>query len=474
MRSFFAVFFIVLTLLQPIDTPAQKTETPPIAASTPSHWQIETGFTQDPLTDTQWWKKFNDPILDSLITLGLERNYNLAIAARRIEIARQSLRTARSAYFPSVSLSAGWSKMRNSGNTTRMHEPATTDDYFSVGLNASWEIDLFGKITARTRQSKANLKATRAETAGVMVSLCGEIATAYIQLRMYQDELTVARGQLKSQNHVLKAAQARHDAGLASKLDVAQAAVITHSTEAAIPQLESSVASALNSLALLVGVFPDSLPALNDTATSHNLDIKHIIGTGVPLDLLRRRPDIAEAEFNVASAAAALGIAKKDYLPSLSISGSIGLASHNIKDIGKKESFTWSVAPTLSWNLFDGFARRATVASAREQLQINVDSYNLALLTAVEEVNNAMAAYTSSLQAIDSYKQVYDDSREAFTLAFDLYRDGLSAFTNVADAQVSLLEYADRMVTARADAARALVTLYRALGGGWDIASINE
>ena len=167
-------------------------------------------------------------------------------------------------------------------------------------------------------------------------------------------------------------------------------------------------------------------------------------------------------------------MAKKDYLPSLTIEGSIGFASHSLKDFGKKESLQWSVAPTLSWNIFDGFARRAAVITARENMQNSVDSYNLTLLSAVQEVNDAMASYTSSLRAIDSYTRVVDDAREAFTLAFDLYRDGLSDFTNVADAQISLLQYADRLVTARADAALALVTLYRALGGGWDIDSIYD
>lgn len=474
MRLIFPTLFLAAILTQPLHAARPEITQETIAASTPSQWQNETGYSQNPLDDTAWWKKFNDPILDSLIASGLERNFNLAMATRRIEIARQKLRSIKSAYYPTVGMTAGWSKMRNSGNTTREHLPATSGDYFSAGLNASWEIDLFGKITARVRQSKSQLKATRAETAGVMVSLCAEIADAYINLRMYQDELTVAREHLSSQNHVFKAVVARHEAGLASKLDVAQAAAIVHSTEAMIPQLESGVASAINSLALLTGRFPDEMNALNDTLSSHPLEIRQIVSCGAPLDLLRRRPDIAEAEFNLSAAASAIGIAKKEYLPSLSITGSIGFDAHNLKDIGKKESLAWNVAPTLSWTVFDGMARRATVVSAREQFQVSVDAYNLALLTAVEEVSDAMTAYSTTIAAIDSYRKVVEDSREAFTLSFDLYRDGLSSFTNVADAQISLLQYADRLVTSRADAATALVSLYRALGGGWDVSSIER
>lgn len=234
MRLLFPTFFIAVLFSQPLHAAKPEITQETIAASTPSQWQNETGYSQNPLDDTSWWKKFNDPILDSLIASGLERNFNLAMATRRIEIARQTLRSTKSAYYPTVGMTAGWNKMRNSGNTTREHMPATSGDYFTAGLNASWEIDLFGKITARVRQSKSQLKATRAETAGVMVSLCAEIADAYINLRMYQDELTVAREHLASQNHVFKAVMARHEAGLASKLDVAQAAAIVHSTEAMI------------------------------------------------------------------------------------------------------------------------------------------------------------------------------------------------------------------------------------------------
>lgn len=474
MKTTLTVSILLLAVLFPTVPAAQQTGLFGIAADTPSRWQSETGFTQEPLKDTLWWKKFNDPLLDSLISLGLERNYNLAMAARRIEIARQTLHSAQSTYYPSVNLSAGWNKIRNSSVTSSRGVPETTMDYFSGSVSASWEIDLFGKIRATVKQSKEALKATRAETAGVMVSLCSEIATAYIRLRMYQNELTVAKEQLSSQNRVFDAAKSRHEAGLASKLDVAQAAVIAHSTEAMIPGLEANVESSLNSLAMLTGGFPGSLTALTDTAAYHHLDFQQIVSVGVPLDLLRRRPDLAQAEFTIASSAAALGMAKKDYLPSLTIEGSIGFASHSLKDFGKKESLQWSVAPTLNWNIFDGFARRAAVITARENMQNSVDSYNLTLLSAVQEVNDAMASYTSSLRAIDSYTRVVDDAREAFTLAFDLYRDGLSDFTNVADAQISLLQYADRLVTARADAALALVTLYRALGGGWDIDSIYD
>ncbi len=335
-------------------------------------------------------------------------------------------------------------------------------------------MNLFGKITSRIKQSKESLKATRAETAGVMVSLCGEIASAYIQLRMYQDELTVAKEQLKSQNHVYDAAKSRHEAGLASKLDVAQAAVIAHSTEAMIPGLEANVESALNSLSTLVGDFPGALTALSDTVAYHRLDLRQIVPVGVPLDLLRRRPDLAEAEFTVASSAAALGMAKKDYLPSLTIDGSIGFASHSLKDFGKNESLQWSVAPTLSWTVSTGSPVVRAVITARENMQNSVDSYNLTLLSAVQErkrCDGLLYLFTAGHRLL---LKGCGRSREAFTLAFDLYRDGLFRFHGCGRCTDFPLQYADRLVTARADAALALVTLYRALGGGWDIDSIND
>lgn len=439
--------------------------------SIPSQWNYDAQYTQTLPSEDQWWKSLSDPLLDSLISHGIDNNFNIAIAARRINIARQTIRNAKAAYYPTLGISAGWISSRNSGNTTSTSMPHTDLNYFSTGIDMAWQIDLFGKITSKVRQGKAQWLATQAEYAATMVSICGDIASAYIRLRTLQTELAVAQQHLESQCKVLKIAEARHEAGLASKLDVAQAATIYYSTEASIPELESSIKTSINAISILIGEYPE-------TITSKLVPIKpipeyrQIVGIGIPLDLLRRRPDIVQAEYSLAAAAAAVGIAKKDFLPSLTIEGSIGVASHSIDKIFDSNSFTYSIAPKLSWTIFDGMARNASLVTARENMQVSIDQYNLALMTAVQEVDNTMVSYKYLLRSIDYLQNVVAQAKEAFDLSIDLYKQGLTDFTDVADAQISYLQYSDQLAVEKGNAAVALIKLYEALGGGWDISEL--
>ncbi|MDE6041873.1 MAG: TolC family protein, partial [Muribaculaceae bacterium] len=182
---------------------------------------------------------------------------------------------------------------------------------------------------------------------------------------------------------------------------------------------------------------------------------------------LRRRPDIIEAENNIEVAAGSLGIAKRDYLPSLSIEASVGTQAHRFGDLFTGPSFTYTVAPTLSWTIFSGFGRNAAMAEAKQNLELQIDNYNLTVLTAVEEVRNALCKYTATLKYIDAIKEVVHSSQESVNLSLDLYKQGLSNFTNVVDAQLNLLSYQNTLISARGDALTALVDLYKALGGGW-------
>ncbi len=421
----------------------------------PDNWiysGIETSQVPD---DRDWWTSFDDPTLDSLIRFGIERNMNLSQAARRIKMARLAVSSAKSAYYPTIGISAGY---------TRARETAIDANKFSIGADMSWEIDLFGKISAQVKAEKAAYNVSRAEYRGVMVSLIAEIATDYFNYRIYQTELEVAKMHLESQSSVLRITEARYDAGLVSKLDVAQAKVVYGNTEATIPQLESSIQQTFNALAILLGEYPEDLtiPPLKDGKLP---SIRQIIPVGVPMNLLRRRPDIAEAEAQLAGYAAQIGIAKKDFLPTLTLDGSIGFASEEFDNLFKGKSFTYSIGPTLSWTLFEGMGRKYALEKAREQMEAGIDNYNLTVMTAVEEVNNALAAYSAALKTVEVELRVLEDSHEAFTLSLDQYKQGLTAFTNVENAQISWLSCADSLVTSQGDALVALIDLYKALGG---------
>ena len=193
---------------------------------------------------------------------------------------------------------------------------------------------------------------------------------------------------------------------------------------------------------------------------------------GVPAELLRRRPDIVEAEYELASYAAALGLAKRDFLPTLSLNGTIGTGAHSAGDLFSRNSLTYSIEPTLTWTIFDGMSRRANMASARQQMEIGIESYNNTVMTAVEEVDNAITTYAGTLRNLDILDDVVTQSRKSLDLSLDLYKRGLSPFNNVVTAQMNLLEYQNSVVTASGNALTALITLYEALGGGWDAADM--
>lgn len=439
----------------------------------PGQWIDDNHFSATTLpSDDSWWRNFNDPLLDSLIAKGESNNFDLAQAARRIEIASIAVKQARSGYFPTIDLNAGWSRNRVSGAMSGTDVPASITGGFSAGLSLSWEIDLFGRIKSKAARQKTLYNASRADYASAMVSLCGEIASAYIDLRICQARLEVTRQHIASQLKIVKITEAREEAGISSMLDVSQAYTVYYSTLATVPALESSIHTAINAISVLVGEEPGSLDAILSTPRPlPSCDM--IVTAGIPMELLRRRPDIVAAELQVQADAEAIGIARKDYLPVLTLTGSLGTEAHNIKDMMKKNSITYSIAPTLSWTVFDGLSRRYNVASAREQMNAAIDSYNMTVLSAVQDVDNSMFTYLKSIQYINDLQKVVDSSNKSLSYSVDLYKRGLSQFYNVVEAQTSVLNYENSVIEAKGQALQALVTLYKALGGGWSADSLK-
>lgn len=431
----------------------------PLSRPMPAEWRYTEGAEQTLPSDDRWWRRFADPVLDSLINIGENANFNLAMAYRRMEAADRQMASARAAYYPTVDLNASYTRERLEGvNSNR----------WALGASASWQIDLFGKVTAAVRQSKAEYKASRAEWVGAMVSMAGDIASTYVQLRVWQAQLEVARRHATVQDSITALVKARYDCGLAAKPQYAQARAQLHSIKASIPQLETSIVTAVSSLALLTGRYPDEVQSLL-SAPAPLPDYRQVVATGVPSELLRRRPDILAAEYQLAAAAAAVGIAKKDFLPTLSLQGNVGVAAPKIGDMFTERGFTYSVAPTLSWTLFDGFAHRAGVAAAREEMEARIANYNSTIINAYNEVQNALAQYCNCLHQIDEYRQATADAREFLYLSLDLYTQGLSPYSDVATAQQNLLSYNNSLLVAEGGALSALVSLYKALGGGTDI-----
>lgn len=432
----------------------------------PERWLYIPDHLQTSPSEDKWWKEFSDPMLNSLIERAEANNYNVAAALKRIGIADKELAITRAGYFPTLDVSAGWTGAQASGAANSPVTSSIDSRKFAAGVNMSWEIDIFGKIKRQMDAGKANVEVSKADYDAVMVSLCANVATTYLQLRTYQMQLQVANEHTKSQEKVLKIAQARQEAGIGNMLEVTQAKIVLYSTQASIPGLEASIRTTANALAVLTGCYPNELVPELLVPGELPADIG-MPNVGVPADLLRRRPDIREAEAELAQYAAQVGIARNDFLPTLALTGSIGTSSRNIKNMFGEHSLDYSIAPTLSWTIFDGLARNSRVAEAKLQLEEATDNYNMTVLNAVEEVENAISRYNGSLHQIDYLNQLIEQSEKSLQLSLDLYKQGLTAFSNVVDAQQSYLEYQNSLVSARGNALTQLVNLHQALGGGF-------
>lgn len=436
-----------------------------LKGSLPDHWQLTPEFSQTLPSEDAWWKSFNDSTLNTLISRAVANNYNVAAAMKRIEMARSIVKQTEAAYWPTLSASASWQRAQTGGARSDMPS-STVGSFASLGLNMNWEIDVFGRVRSQVKANKAAEGVALRDYDAVLVALCANVAKNYISLRMYQTQYDVAIAHIASQQKILKMTEARYEAGIGDMLEVTQARTVLYSTEATLPGIEALITNTSNSIAVLLGEYPDRvaplllkmrpLPSYSGT-----------VAVGSPLDILRRRPDVVQAEMQLAQYAALAGVAKKDFLPALSLSGSIGTTAHKPGKLFGAHSLDYTIAPTLSWTIFDGLARNYKVAEARQQLEAGIDAYNMTVLTAVQEVDNAMNSYSASLRAVDLRKRVVAESRHALELAVDLYKQGLSSFTNVADAQMSFLENQNALVEQQGAVLTNIVTLYEALGGGF-------
>lgn len=435
----------------------------PLQDSIPSAWSYESPQLITSPSDDRWWEEFDDPVLTDLIRRGGAQSLDLRQTYRRIEIARQNVLESKAAYSPTLGLSAGWTRERSSGDMMP-HGAATTMSYFSLGLNFSWEIDVFGRVRQQVKSGNAALGATKADYEAAMVSLASNIATAYINFRLAQGRAELARAQIESQRKIEAIAEARFETGLASKLDVTQARTVLYSTQATLPEIENAERSAIRDIALLTGCYPDSLAYLLKTAPRLPNPFR-MVKVGVPADLLRRRPDVAAAEYELAGYAAQVGIAKKDFLPVLSLDGAVGTSARNIGDMFTDKSFTYSIAPSLSWTIFEGLARSRRVAAAKEQMLIGIDNYNQTVLSAYIETENALGEYEAYLKEISLIQSVCNTSDESFSLAVDRYKRGLAGFYDVMNSQLSVLQYRNSLLQTKAAALVALIKVYAAVAG---------
>ncbi len=450
--------------------------TPP-QIDTPDAWHVavEAQLTDGAHATLQsWWTIFDDPMLTQLIATARASNLQLQIATSRVLQARDQLAIASGARLPALGATgeATRSKQSDDGVLQQVAPPDgfNAQSLYALELDASWEVDLFGKIRRSVEAADAQYQATIEMQRDVLVSLLAEVAVTYVAQREYTRRIDLAQANVAAQEEVLALAQDRYRSGLTSKLDVAQAQSLLATTRAAIPSLVVDAQRASNRLAVLLGQDPGSVSArLREThAAQPSIPrARETIATGVPADLLRQRPDVRAAERLLAAQTAAIGVATAALYPDFSLTGFFGQQSRSVADLTVSGGNTWGVSAPVLWALFDGGIIRSNIRVQEQLAQQALLNYRQTVLGALEEVENALLAYEQGQQRLHALGDAVLATQEAVALVTVQYNTGLTDFNNVLGAQRSLFEIEESHASGEALVARSLVALYKALGGGW-------
>ena len=464
--SIFRLLLLALSFIPPFYVSAQKEIDLEIVI--PKSWQIDSIYLTNNITHYDWWKRFEDQTLDSLITVALNNNHNLQSIEATLEKSRLLYQQSKSAFYPSLSLDAQYDLSETSLNyyEETSSDQYRTNGYLNAGLNATWEIDVFGKNRNTVRSNKKSYLATEASYQDAILNLCAQVATVYFNLRSYQQQLIVANQNITSEKNILDITIARYESGLGSQLDVSQAKSVYYNTLATIPRLNAYITQCINNLAVLLGTYPSDLTnSFNNV--SELPSIRHLVNVGIPADVIRNRPDVRQAELNIEAQAASIGATKADFYPKFKITGSFGYLSHDLEKFFNNESMMFQLTPSISWNLFSGMEVRKSVQMAEISLDESIDNYNNVILNAIQEVETEMSNYANALKTIEMGQMVVEQGNKTLELSIDLYKRGLGTFTNVLDAQRTVLSDQNYLVNAWNSALLALVRLYTALGGSW-------
>jgi NodT family efflux transporter outer membrane factor (OMF) lipoprotein len=420
----------------------------------------------------QWWTGFHDPELTKIVKRALDQNLDLAAAMTRVQQARAAARGAGAQRMPSGNLSASTTTLYQSTESMTGRLAANMpgyhryQNYYDLGLVASWETDLFGGLKKGAEAATAEAKAAQASRTGTRITVAAEAADAYMQIRGAQARLNFAKEQIATDNHLVELVQQRRDAGVASDRELAQAQALLSQAKATIPLITVSLEAQLNRLDVLMGAQPGTYAA-ELTPVLDIPEVPEISGYGTPTDLLRRRPDIIAAERMVAASNARIGQALAEYYPKLSLSGIVGSQAVAPAHLFEQQGFQPVSVVGLRWRLFDFGRVAAEVEQARGANAEALLQYRGSVLHAAEDVEDAFSLLVQSenrrneiLREITELQRVRDRSEES-------YAAGVIGLTDVLDADRQLLVAKDDLAIARESAARAAVGSYRALGGGW-------
>ena len=435
---------------------------------------------------TNWWQVFEDPVLNTLVQMAYEQNLPLRIAGVRVFEARAALGIATGELYPQTQeVFAAFTYERISqrarGVPQGRPKPRGSDPTFrqaSFGFGASWEIDFWGRFRRAIQSADANFLSSITAYDDALVSLTADVAVTYVVIRTLEERIKIARDNLVVQDRSLRIARGRFEAGATSERDVQQALTQRNSTESEIPFLEIGLRQAQNALSILLGMPPGQLYELLADSRGIPQPPPEVV-IGVPAELLRRRPDIRNAELEAAAQSALIGVAKADLYPSFSLVGSFGFLSTDNGNFKLSDMFMWksrtgSFGPSVQWNIFNYGRITNNVRVQDARLQELIIQYQDTVLRAQQEVEDGLVTFLKGQERVIALTKAVQAALRSTELAQIQYREGATDFTTVLTAQQALLQEQDRQTDSRGDVSQGLIEVYRALGGGWEIRQGRE
>jgi NodT family efflux transporter outer membrane factor (OMF) lipoprotein len=427
---------------------------------------------------TFWWESLDDAVLTDLIRRAELANLDLRSAVARVREARAQRGISRGDYFPNITLNGAYSYFKLSENSPAGQlvvgsgEAIEADDSWTASADVFWEVDLFGRIRRQNEAAGAQFQASIEDYRDVLVTLYAEVAAAYVDVRTFQARLAFARQNAELQRETVQLTRDRFDAGLVSGLDVSQAETNLASTEAEIPTLETALNSSLNRVAVLLGEQPGTVhEELSDDGVIPTPPDE--IATGLPAELLRRRPDVRRAERLLAAQTALIGAAKADLFPSFSLTGILELFAPTAGDLFTSESVGWSLVPGVRWNIFSGGKIRNNIKVQEARTEQLLYFYEQSVLLALEEVENALVAFELEKVRRSRLADAVTAAQQSVDIVRTQYLSGLTDFQRYLDSERALFQQQDLLAASEGQVVRNLIGLNKALGGGWEVSDVE-
>jgi len=460
MRSLLAVTLLTIILSGCMVGPDYRRP----EVETPQNWRIAEKDAKE-LANTAWWEQLNDPVLNELITSALKENYDLKIAAARVEEFAGRYGFTRADLYPQVGIAASYDRQRvsESGANSLPTGFSPTYDTFQTTLNASWELDIWGRIRRSTEAARAELLASEEGRRAVILSLVSSVAAAYVNLRDLDKQLEISTDTAKVRGESYAIFKQRFEGGIISEMELVQVKSQYDEALAAIPQVEKAITQQENGLCLLLGRNPAPIPR---GKTIDQL-VLPTVPAGLPSDLLTRRPDISQAEQNLIAANAIIGVAKAAYFPAISLTGFFGYASGDLSDLFKGSSKVWQYSAPVTMPIFTAGKIAGQVAAAEAVQQQALFIYQQAIQTAFREVDDALVDQLKTREQLLAQANQLDSLKKYYELALLRYDNGYTSYIEVLDAERSLFNVQLAYTQNQGVLFQALINLYKSMGGGW-------